>query len=462
MTGTVSAPGGQRLPGVTIEASVEPTADQLAALPAGAEITPTVIGSAVTNSSGEFKLSVTNPGAVSAGRDSDGLVAVVLSGPTTQGQVLYRTRMALTVAGKLDGYQPDLSTEAVDRGADESQTTDAGDAEVPNLDLVTLQVAPTEVVQPAPVPDEPAASAEPEEQTPVPAPVKCPKFQVCEFRPDATDPTTDTATNPAEPEPTWAEQPRTDQPAFAPPTDVEAPPVSALVKTSASAASASAAAASVTPDAGVWCKGHHWYRKKSADTVKLHVTLMSQATGGSTTGQFEYKTTKGTSLEIGITNKAGSLVSTLGMTKGATHSASVKAKIPKNTKAEWWVSYDFNIYDFWCQHNTTHVKWFSGYTEFRAKEFAGDASRRSWKPFACQTKHEASLGPTFTATVADDKTTTRTGAFNVGSGTAGNLKASQTWGSTQTVTYEAIGDASYTLCGDKGKWFTSVTKTRQV
>jgi hypothetical protein len=71
------------------------------------------------------------------------------------------------------------------------------------------------------------------------------------------------------------------------------------------------------------------------------------------------------------------------------------------------------------------------------------------------------LATTFTATVADDETTTRTGAFNVGSGTAGNLKASQTWGSTQTVTYEAIGEAGYTLCGDTGKWFTSVTKTRQ-
>ena len=457
LVGTISTPSGERLPGVTVEAAVEPTAEQLSALAAGTEVSPVPIGSAVTDSSGAFKMTVSNPAAIANGRDDEGLVAVVVSAPTAGGQVFYRTRMAVTPAGKLDGYQPDVSAEAVNHHADESQTTDSGDGQVPNLALVTLQVTPNQVV--APKPAEPSESPDcpppgggtgftAPDQAVVPV-LDCPQYS--DSPDDPSDP------DPIEPESSWASQPRTDQPVFDPPQEATTPQPLAQTKASGPAR---AAAKGFDPD--VWCGGNHWYLKKSADTVKLHVTLMSQATGGSTTGEFEYKTTKGTSLEIGVTNKAGSLVSTLGMTKGATHSASIKSKIKKKTKAEWWVSYDFNLLDVWCQSNTTYVKWWSGYTEFRAKGFAGDASRRSWTVFSCQSKYRASLGPGFSATVSDDKTTTRTGAFNIGSGTAGNLKASQTWGSTQTVTYDAIGEASYTLCGNTGKWFAAVTKIRQV
>jgi hypothetical protein len=202
----------------------------------------------------------------------------------------------------------------------------------------------------------------------------------------------------------------------------------------ASTGASAQAAGSFDPD--VWCGGHHWYLKKSKDVVGRNVALADVSTGSKTTGEFSYESTKGT-----------------------TASATITSRIKKNTNAEHWVSFDFNLYDVWCQNNTTFVKWWSGYTEYRVKGFSGNYSWRLWTPFACQNANKSVIGQDTDVKISDKKTTTKNAAFGFGKG---NLKATQTWTATQTVTYKKIPtiDDSYTLCGDTGKYYQGVSRTR--
>jgi len=454
ITGKVLTPGGAPLAGVTLEADVEPNPDQLANLPAGATVTPVPIASAVTGTSGAFTLSVTDFGPVAQAADSDGLVSLVLSAPTDDGQVFYRTRMVYTAPGRLIAYTPDVTAEATDADTTRARTTSVSAAGVPDVVLVTLQATPNDPpTTPAPAPTT---------DVPTPTPTKCPKLQICTFEPNgdtttgggATDETTSEATEPAPAEPAIVDAPRTDQQVYAPPAD-------SLVKTADTTqqASTATAAAKKSFDPDVWCGGHHWYLKKSKDLVERNVSLADVSTGSKTTGEFSYESTKDTSLEIGVTGKNNEIVASLGMSKGKTASATITSRIKKNTNAEHWVSFDFNLYDVWCQHNTTYVKWWSGYTEYRVKGFSGNYSWRRWTPFTCQSANKNFIDQDADVKIADKKTSTKNGSFGFGS--HGSLKATQTWTATQTVTYKNIpGNTGYNLCGDTGRYYTGVSRTR--
>lgn len=368
LTGTLRAPGGKALGGVQLLASVEPTTEELLALPAGAEVRNVPIGTATTTASGQFRLRITNVEAVNEATDAEGLVSVFLTAETPEGQLFHRLQMPNPGSGQLRVQQDNPAAVA--------------------LDLVTTQVTPDQK------PDAKAAA----------------------FSAAATN-----------------REVRTDRPAYR-----------------------------GTPgdrDGDIWCQGNHWYLKKSRDVVNRNVALMDQATGSRTTGSFSYATTKATSLEIGVTNRAGKLTTTLGMTKGKTTEASVEAPIGRRTKAQWWVGYTFNIYDVMCDNNSG-TTWWSGYSEYRPKKFNGNASRRSWKPFKCKSANSRALGPGFTATVSKGRTATKSAAFKMGDGT---LRASQSWGSSQTVRFHAKDDTtSYALCGSNGIWSDGVSRVRQV
>ncbi|GAA2617373.1 hypothetical protein [Paractinoplanes durhamensis] len=239
---------------------------------------------------------------------------------------------------------------------------------------------------------------------------------------------------------------RTDRPAYS-------------AEVAANNAQVSASGKTFDPD--VWCGGNHWMLKKSRDVIGRNVALADQNTGAHTAAAFEYKTSKNTSLEIGVTNRSGSLVTTLGMAKGATTTATIRATMAKHGRAEWWISYGFNLYDVWCQNQRTGVKWWSGYTEYRPKGFTGNFNRRLWTPFSCSHNNFNSFGANTEISVAKEKTSTFNGSFGIGNSTSGNLKLTQTWSSGVTTTY--VGDASgFNICGYKGRWFTGVTKTEEV
>ena len=84
--------------------------------------------------------------------------------------------------------------------------------------------------------------------------------------------------------------------------------------------------------------------------MSRNVTVLNQSTGSSTKGSFKYVSAYELSLEIGVTNRAGSLVTTLGMEKGRSGSASISMSIGNRVNAKYWVTEDFNIYDYWCQN----------------------------------------------------------------------------------------------------------------
>lgn len=324
---------------------------------------------------GSFDTWIAYPDALIAGRDEDGLISLVLTAPTDEGQVFYRSRVTLGDDGVLRPYAEDV---AADGDAEQRQSSLSAMAVAPDgraaFDLVSTQVAPAE-----------------SRGTPtVQVGKDCPAGQICAL--GATVDSVDSA--------------RTDQPAYS---------------ASVSASNAQTSASGRTFDPDVWCGGHHWFLKKSKDVIGRNVTVADQATGAHTTGTFEYKTSKNTSLEIGVTNRAGALVTTLGMTKGST-TATIKGTIPKNTRAEWYVSYGFNLYDVMCPNRTTGVKWWSGYTETRAKGFTGNANRRLWTPFACNSAYRNTIGSNMEISVAKDRTSTVNGSFGVGSSTSANLK----------------------------------------
>jgi len=392
--GTLVSPSGQRLGGVTIKASVEPTAQQMIALPAGAEVKTVPVGSAVTSSSGAFQLRISNFTPLKKATDDESLVSIILEAATPKGQLLYRVRLVFTAGNHLRVYRPDLDSDLDVPEAARSRIIGTAGDHAPVLALVTTQVTPTQAASPAALT---SASSKGE-----------------------VDP------------------PRTDRPVYHPPTK------------------AITAQDDYNPDQ--WCGGYTWYLKKSKDVTKRHVGLMDQSTGSRTTGSFTFETTKATSMEVGITNEDNKLATTLGMAKGSTASASIESPIGKSTKAEWYIGYDFNIYDFMCQSAVTGDKWWSGYSEYRPKEFNGDVGKRSWTVFKCKQKYESTITTGSKVTISKDRTATKSSAFSLG---GSGMKASQTWGSTQTVQYQAIGDKSYGLCGKTDYYWKSQTRTKQ-
>jgi hypothetical protein len=415
LTGTLRTPTGQPIANANITVSVEPTAAQMLALPAGSEVHPTEVGWGYSWADGTFNTWIAYPDTLIAARDEDGLIALVLTAPTDEGQVFYRNRVTLGADGVLRPYADDV---AADGDAEQRQSSLSAMAVAPDgrpaFDLVATQVTPTES----------------RATVSVAAGNQCPAGMIC-----ATGAAVE-ATDPA----------RTDQPAY---------------NAAVAASNAQRSASGKTFDPDVWCGGNYWFRRKSKDVMNRNVALLDQATGAHTTGTFQYKTSKNTSVEIGVTNKSGALATTLGMSKGATTTATITGTIPKNTKAEWYVSYSFNLYDVMCQNRTTGAKWFSGYTEHRPKGFTGNANRRLWTPFTCNSTYKNSIGPSVEISVAKDKTSTFNGSFGVGSSTSGNLKVTQTWSSGVTSGYK--GDATgFNVCGYKGRWYTGVAKTREV
>jgi hypothetical protein len=440
ITGSITTPAGAAVGGAEVHASVEPSPQQMTDAPAGAELVPTPIGSTMTDADGAFALTVTDIRPLVAATDEDGLASVVLDSATPEGQVFYRLRLKITGSELPTANTADIATDGNLSASGLSSIVGINAASGPAVQLVTTDFTPDSAT-PASMEQAGEAFASSERAEAVRDEIECALMQVAGAGCIAPEPTTDTS--PAE---TIVKRPRTDQPAYGAPG------------TPTFSASRSGGL-----DGDIWCGGEHWFLRKSKDVATLHPTLMNQATGSKTKGTFKYETTKSTSLEIGVTNKAGNIVATLGMTKGKTTTASVSSSIGKKVNAEWWISYDFNLFDVMCQNRTTLQKWWSGYTELRPKGFGGSSSRRNWKQFTCQSKYKSSFGEDYTATVAKGVTTTRTGSFTWGSTAAGNMKLSQTWGSTQTVSYSSINSTtSFSLCGYKGKWFQGVTKTRQV
>jgi hypothetical protein len=428
MSGTLVAPTGEALAGVTIEASVEPNAQQMADFPAGQEVSTVPIGSAVTTSEGAFSLTTTNAEAAAEAVDDESIVAIVVSAETPRGQLLFRTRLVYSDPAAFQAYQPDVDVDLAEAEPTRSRITGvhSGFGTV-ELALVTTSVTPNqEVVQPAPAAAELGSNASKNDE-----PEEAPE-------------------SPDLPETVPVDSPRTDRPEYDPPT------LQQRVKMSGMSDKEAAARGGFDPD--VWCGGNHWYRKKSRDTVARNVAIFDQATASKTKGAFNYEVTKGTSLEIGVTNRAGSLVTTLGMSKGKNSSVSLESTIGRNVKAQWWVSYRFNIYDVMCD-NAAGTKWWSGYSEYRPKSFDGSSSRRLWTPFRCNTTHERGLGPGYTASISKGKTATKTRAFAMGNG---DLKASQAWGSSATMKFLAKNSStSYSLCSDKKIWSSGVSRVRQ-
>jgi hypothetical protein len=175
----------------------------------------------------------------------------------------------------------------------------------------------------------------------------------------------------------------------------------------------------------------------------------------------KYETSKATSLEVGLTGPGGDFAGSVGMSKGKTISGTLELPIGKKTNAEWYIGYDFDAYDLWCG-STTGAKWNSGYTEWRPAQWDGGGSRRNWSPFACKPQFASTIGPGGKATYSNNITTTKTGSFTVGKGTALNMKLTQTWSGTQTVTYEAVNSTTaYSICGDGKKYVNGPARTRQ-
>jgi len=394
VSGTLVSPAGQKLGGVTIKASVEPTAQQMIDLPAGAVVSTVPVGSALTSSSGAFKLQISNFKPLKKATDDESLVSIILEAETPKGQLFYRVRLVFTAGNHLRVYQPDLDSDLAVPEATRSRIIGTAGDHAPVLALVTTQVTPTEALSPAIL----ASAAGKGEVDP----------------------------------------PRTDRPVYNPPTK------------------GVTAQSGYEPD--VWCQGATWTRVKSKDIADRNVSLMDQATGSKTKGSFTFETTTSTSIEVGITNQNGKLATTMGMAKGTTTSASIEAPISKKTRAEWWVGYDFNIYDYMCQ-SATGTKWWSGYSEYRPKVFNGNVGRRVWTVFKCKSANERTVPTGTTVTISKNWTATKSSAFGLG---GASMKASQAWGSTQTVKFIANNDnTNYSLCGSTGNYLTAQSRMKQ-
>src|SRR5690348_13594227 len=90
VTGTLVAPTRQAVAGALMAAAVEPGAQQLVDLPAGAEVSPMSIGGATTTAAGMFSLPVTDFGPGARAADDESVVSVALSAESPKGQLFYR------------------------------------------------------------------------------------------------------------------------------------------------------------------------------------------------------------------------------------------------------------------------------------------------------------------------------------------------------------------------------------
>lgn len=114
----------------------------------------------------------------------------------------------------------------------------------------------------------------------------------------------------------------------------------------------------------------------------------------------------------------------------------------------WYIGCDFDAYDLWCG-SPTGAQWNSGYTEWHPSEWDGGGSHRTWTPFKCNNSDVSTIGPGGKASYSNNVTTTKTGSFGIGKAGLLNMKLTQTWSGTQTVTYEAVNSkTSYVICGD--------------
>jgi len=210
------------------------------------------------------------------------------------------------------------------------------------------------------------------------------------------------------------------------------------------------------------CSGNYSFYKK-AGTAGRNVALLNQATGDKTTGTFKYESSKQTSLEVGLTGAENEFIGSVGMSKGKTTSGSLLLPIGKKTNAEWYIGYDFDAMDLWCGNLSTGFTYRSGYTEWRPSQWDGGGSHRNWTPFTCNSDYRSTIGPGGTASYANNVTTTKNGSFGLGKGNALNMKLTQTWSGTQTVTYKAINeDTAYVICGDGKKYVNGPARSRQV
>jgi hypothetical protein len=374
IVGTLMAPNGTALAGVQIYASVETTAQQLPDAPVGTVSVPTVVGSAVTDASGNFTVPVTDLAAVRQASDSDGIASVILSGDSSSGHVYFRTQTVLSASGDLTEYRQQAASATVGAKAGRSSVVAAAAGRVPHVRLVAL-------------------------------PILKPRIRKA-------------------------------------------------------ATGGKSAAADIDPT--IKCSGNYSYYKK-VGTSGRNVTLLNQATAAKTTGTFKYETSKETSLEVGLTGPDDAFVGSVGMSKGKTVSGSLELPISKNTNAEWYIGYDFDAYDLWCGNLSTGFEYNSGYTEWRPSQWDGGGARRSWTPFTCNASYRSTIGEGGKASYANNVTTTKTGSFGIGKSTALNMKLTQTWSGTQTVTYEAVDkDTSYVICGDGKKYINGPARTRQV
>lgn len=210
------------------------------------------------------------------------------------------------------------------------------------------------------------------------------------------------------------------------------------------------------------CSGNYSFYKK-AGTSGRNVTVLNQATGAKTTGTFKYESSKLTSLEVGLTGSDNGFVGSVGMSKGKTTSGSLELPIGKNTNAEWYIGYDFDAMDLWCGNLSTGFTYRSGYTEWRPAQWDGGGARRPWTPFTCNNSYTSTIGQGGKATYSNNVTTTKNGSFGIGKTTTLNMKLTQTWSGTQTVTYAAINaDTSYVICGDGKRYVNGPARSRQI
>jgi hypothetical protein len=232
-----------------------------------------------------------------------------------------------------------------------------------------------------------------------------------------------------------------------------------LPSTDGATAAGKAARGSFDPD--IWCRGTggNWFFKKAAGTAGRNPALMDQATAGKTNGHFKYYSSGSTSLEMAVTNRAGDFVVATGFAKGTSTSLTLSAPISTGTNAQWWVGWDFNLYDVQCQDPTDGSQYWSGYTEYRPWRPDGSIGRRAWTPFTCNTAYQSSLVQGAEVTVAKGNTVTKSASFALG---GANLRSQQSWSTTVEVGYKAINASTgYGLCGDGAKYPYSVSRTRQ-
>jgi hypothetical protein len=107
--GSVIGTDGEPSAGADVALAVEPTPDQLRAMPVGRIWQPTVLTTTVSDAEGAFSLRLASSTALRAWAAPSGLVNLVVIA-TDQGGVTaaYRTRVLLTSGGSVSAHEPDI------------------------------------------------------------------------------------------------------------------------------------------------------------------------------------------------------------------------------------------------------------------------------------------------------------------------------------------------------------------